>query len=281
MAFKGHRIELRRADRKQPNFALVKHADITRTHSGKIPVYHPHGIGVGLRSWGEPPLKSGFAVAQLTTSGWRPRVLLCILAEERWRLQSLSPHTLIKLQGLGATDAPVAASAGNAITGAMSRHVVAKLLPRYAQQCHAGVVHGHPIVPYLRPVCFASVNDMKHVVTIPVTTSPSSCLSVVSGMWAISFSYVEEGRAHKLSSLRASQVASKITGTDLDAILCGHLDQGVLVYAWPFHGPPPSPLLQWHTPRTVQSHQLQLMMSSAHLCLSVHLKAPSVTLRLS
>ena len=72
MPFKhGSKIELRRADRKQPSFALVLPTDVTHTHSEKIPVYHPMGIGVGLRSWGEPPLKSGFAVAQHTTAGWR------------------------------------------------------------------------------------------------------------------------------------------------------------------------------------------------------------------
>ena len=136
-----------------------------------------------------------------------------LLADECWRLQSLSPHTLLQLQGLGATEAQVAAAAGNAITGAMSRHVVARLLPRYAQ--HAGVVRADPILPYLRPVCFASVKDMKHVVVIPVATSPPSCLADVSGMWAISFSYVEEGRAHESSSRRASQVASKILGAYL------------------------------------------------------------------
>ena len=69
MAFKsGSKIELRRADRKQPSFALVRPTDVTHMHSGKIPVYHPLGIGVGLRSWGEPPLKSGSAVAQHTTA---------------------------------------------------------------------------------------------------------------------------------------------------------------------------------------------------------------------
>ena len=76
MAFKGHRIELRRADRKHPDFALIKLADIRHTCSDTIKVYHPHGIGVGLRSWGEPPLKSGFAVAQLTSQGGA--LILCL-----------------------------------------------------------------------------------------------------------------------------------------------------------------------------------------------------------
>ena len=107
MAFTGHRIELRRADRKQPDFALVKLNEIRHTCSDTIKVYHPPGIGVGLRSWGEPPLRSGFAVAQLTSQGWRPRTLL---ATECWKLQSLSTHTLMQLQGLGATDAQVAAA---------------------------------------------------------------------------------------------------------------------------------------------------------------------------
>ena len=108
------------ADRKHPDFALVKLSALAFTLIDTIRVYHPGGIGVGLRSWGEPPLKSGFAVAQLTDQGWKPRVLT---AQECWKLQGLSLHTLTHLQQLGATDFQVAAAAGNAITGAMSQHV--------------------------------------------------------------------------------------------------------------------------------------------------------------
>ena len=127
-----------------------------------------------------------------------------------------SPHTLVQLQGLGATDAQVAAAAGNSITGAMSRHMVSQLLPRYAQ--HVAMAADHPVLSYLRPVCFAPVQDMKHVVIIPVATSPPSCLAAQNGMWDISFSYQEQGRAHKPSSLQASKLASQLLGEDLDAI---------------------------------------------------------------
>ena len=219
IAFKGHCIELLRADRKHPNFALVKLADINHTCSDTIKVYHPHSIGVGLWSWGEPPLKIGFAVAKLTSQGWCPCTLLAI---ECWKLQSLPPHTLVQLQGLGATDAQVAAAAGNAISGAMSQHVVSQLLSCYAQ--HVGMAMDHPALSYLKPVCFAPVQDMEHVVIIPVATSLPSCLTAQNDMWAISFSYQEHGRAHTPPSLQASklasQLASQLLGKGLDAFLC-------------------------------------------------------------
>ena len=128
MAFTGNRIELRRADRRHPDFALVKLSALAFTLKDTIRVYHPGGIGVGLRSWGEPPLKPGFAIAQLTDQGWQPRVLT---AQGCWKLHGLSLHTLTHLQQLGATYVQVAAAAGNAITGAMSQYVVNKLMPRY------------------------------------------------------------------------------------------------------------------------------------------------------
>ena len=258
MAFTGDRIELRRADRRNPDFALVKLSALAFTLKDTIRVYHPGGIGVGLRSWGEPPLRSGFAVAQLTDLGWRPRVLT---AQECWKLHGLSLHTLAHLQQLGATDAQVASAAGNAITGAMSQHVVHKLLPRYQQ--HASLVSSLQALPYLRPVCFAPVKHMKHVVVLPVSTSPPQCMVSTDGLWALSVSYIEEGRAHKSSILRASQLATQLLGVDLDAILCGHLDNGVLVYAVPFHGPPPSSILQWKSPRDPLAKDLQLMVSLA------------------
>jgi site-specific DNA-cytosine methylase len=69
MAFHQGRIELRRADRKQPDFAMVSPAELAYTIGDKIPLYHPDGIGVGLRRWGEPPLRSAFAIIQQTDQG--------------------------------------------------------------------------------------------------------------------------------------------------------------------------------------------------------------------
>ena len=97
-------------------------------------------------------------------------------------------------------------------------------------------------------------------------------------MWAISFSYQEQGRAHKSSSLQASKLASQLLGKDLDVILGGHLDHGVLVYAVPFHGTPPTELLQWHTTQQVQSEQLRLMMSLA-ICTALSFCAPEGSLK--
>ena len=52
IALRGGKVELRRADRKHPDFALVKPSVIHYTITDKIPLYHPEGIGVGLRRWG-------------------------------------------------------------------------------------------------------------------------------------------------------------------------------------------------------------------------------------
>ena len=83
---------------------------------------------------------------------------------------------------------------------------------------------------------------------------------------------------HKSSSLQASKLASQLLGKDLDAIFCGHLDHGALVYAVPFHGTPPTELLQWHTPKQVHSEQLQLMMSLA-ICTALSFCAPKGSLK--
>ena len=151
MAFKGHRIELRRADRKQPDFALVRLNEISHTCPDTIKVYHPRGIGITLRSWGEPPLRSGFAVAQLTPQGWQPRTLL---ASECWKLQSLSEHTLVQLLALGATEEQVASAAGNAITGAAyvaTCGVTAS--PSLCSACSSGYATSSYVVPQASMLC--------------------------------------------------------------------------------------------------------------------------------
>ena len=74
---------------------------------------------------------------------------------------------------------------------------------------------------------------------------------------------MEEGMVHKSSIRRASQLTTQLLGVDLDAILCGHLDHGVLVYAVPFHAPPPSSLLQCKSPKEPLAKDLQLMVSLA------------------
>ena len=114
MAFHQGKIELRRADRRQPDFAMVSQAELAYTIGNKIPLYHPEGIGVGLRCWGEPPLRSAFAIIQQTKQGWKPRTLL---PEECWRLQGLDIDQLHKLKQLGTTQEQIASAAGNAITG--------------------------------------------------------------------------------------------------------------------------------------------------------------------
>ena len=119
MSFHGEMVELRRADRKHPDFAMVSRSQLIYTIADKIPLYHPDGIGVGLRRWGEPPLRSGFGIIQLTPQGWKPRTLL---PEECWRLQGLGLSKLEELQQLGATPEEIASAAGNAITGAMAAH---------------------------------------------------------------------------------------------------------------------------------------------------------------
>ena len=46
MAFQGDMVELRRADRKQPDFAMVTRSQLIYTIADKIPLYHPDGIGL-------------------------------------------------------------------------------------------------------------------------------------------------------------------------------------------------------------------------------------------
>ena len=50
MAFHQDKIELtiRRADQRQPDFAMVSQAELAYAIGDKIPLYHPEGIGVGL-----------------------------------------------------------------------------------------------------------------------------------------------------------------------------------------------------------------------------------------
>ena len=56
MAFHQGKIELKRADQRQPDFTMVSQAELAYTIGDNTPLYHPEGIGVGLRRWGEPPL---------------------------------------------------------------------------------------------------------------------------------------------------------------------------------------------------------------------------------
>ena len=64
IALRGGKVELRRADRKRPDFAFVKPSVIHYTITDKIPLYHPEGISLGLRRWGEPPARGVLATSR-------------------------------------------------------------------------------------------------------------------------------------------------------------------------------------------------------------------------
>ena len=131
MTLQGEMVELRQANRKHPDFAMVSRSQLIYTIAHKTPLYHPDGIGAGLRRWGKPPLRSG-------------------LPEECWRLQGLNLSKLEELQQLRATLEEVASAAGNAITRAMAAQVTTAPAPRYAQ--HASLILQHRATPYLLPM---------------------------------------------------------------------------------------------------------------------------------
>jgi site-specific DNA-cytosine methylase len=268
MSLRGSQVELRRADRKQPDFALVARSELQYTLTEKIPLYHPDGIGVGLRRWGEPPLKSAFAIIQLTSVGWKPRILQ---PEECWALQGLSNTQLLQLQQLGATPEEVAAAAGNAITGAMAEAVTAALLPRFAQ--HYTVITTSRAVAYQVPINAQPTSLMKQVFFIPTALQPTpECLLLKSGS-ALSFMLPDPSRAHKSSSKLASEHASHVLGTEVQAILCGHFDDHTLVYVIPYEEQVSDPNLLWHKVEEVEQQQVRLMMSLA-ICTSFSFAPP-------
>ena len=195
IAPRGGKVELRRADRKRPDFALVKPAATHYTITDKIPLYHPEGIGVGLRRWGEPPLKSAFAIIQLTSQGWRPRTLL---PEECWAIQGLDPDKLQHLQRLGASPEDIAAAAGNAITGAMATSVMLSLAPRYQQ--HQAAISGSAAMAYSLPLSTVPTSQLKQVHFIPVSMHPTPrCLLLRS--WIRHLSLVHSIRCHPSSQI--------------------------------------------------------------------------------
>ena len=211
---------------------MVSPAELAYTVGDKIPLYHPDGIGVGLRRWGEPPLRSACAIIQQTEQGWKPRTLLL---EKCWRLQGLDIDQLQKLKQLGATPEPIASAAGNAITGAMATAVTTALAPRYEQ--HASLLLQHKATRYFLPMDAVPTAAVKHVHFIPVSLHPCPQGLVHSSLeCTLSFPLADTTRAHKSSSGLASEHASQLLGTSVQAILCGHFESHTLVYMIPFDG---------------------------------------------
>ena len=258
ITIQGSRIELRRADRRQPTFSMVTRQQIHYTITDKIPLYHPDGIGVGLRRWGEPPLKSAFAIIQHTPQGWLPRTLL---PEECWAIQGLDPDRLQHLKALHASPEEIAAAAGNAITGAMAAAVTAALLPRFAQ--HSEVISASKALKYQFPRGVTPSASMKQVYFVPTALQPSPrCLCLSSGI-PLSFLLPDSTRAHASSSKQASECASHLLGTQVQAILCGHFSDHTLVYVIPWENESTDKQLTWFTPESSTDSQINLIMSLA------------------
>ena len=123
------------------------HQQLHYTITDKIPLCHPEGIGVGLRRWGEPPLKSAFAIIQQTPHGWHTRTLL---PEECWAIQGLDADRLQQLKALQASPEDIVSAAGNAITGAMAAAVTVAVLPCFTQ--HSEVVSVTQALKYQFPM---------------------------------------------------------------------------------------------------------------------------------
>ena len=157
---------------------MVTQHQLHYTPTDKIPLYHPEGIGVGLRRWGEPLLKSASAIIQQTPHGWHPRTLL---PEECWAIHGLDADRLQQLTALQASPEDIASVAGNAITGAMAAAVTAALLPRFTQ--HSEVISVTQALKYQFPMGITPSATMKQVYFVPTSLQPTPrCLCLSSGV---------------------------------------------------------------------------------------------------
>ena len=158
----------------------------------------------------------------------------------------------------------------------MATPVMSALVPRY-QQHHAAVAGSSALVDSL-PRSTIPTSQLKQVHFIPVSLQPTPRRLVLRAGTTLSFVVSDATRAHKSSSKLASEHASRVLQTEVQAILCGHMDEHTLVYAIPWEGTSTDPELQWMTIQDVIDEQLQLFMSLA-ICTSFSFAPPPCELR--
>ena len=110
----------------------------------------------------------------------------------------------------------------------------------------------------------SSESEIKHVHFIPVSRHPTPRGLVHHSLRStIAFSLVDATRAHKSSSKLASEHASLLLGTSVQAILCGHFESHTLVYVVLFDGEITDRHLTWATSKQAGHPTVQLMLSLA------------------
>ena len=248
----GSRIELRRSDRKNPTFALVAPSELRAGLSEFIVAYDKHGIGIGLRRWGEPPLNNGFAILDTVNGQLWPRI---ITPQESMYLHGQGDDVISDLQGLGATDADIAEAAGNCITRATAEAVVSFVMPRVLLLSSVGSLS-------LDTPTLTQCNGTRMVWLLPFALRDKPCCLIdPAAAKVIAYPLRAPGRAHQAASSIAAKQISKLCGSPHEVILCGHFEAGVAFCA------PVSPLtvipgLQWSL-ASEQSGDVQLLMSLA------------------
>ena len=258
MGVRGVKIELRRADRKNPTFRLVYARQIKCGIVETISVYAKDGIGIGLRRWGEPPLNNAFAVLKRRDGQLQPCV---IVPTESWRLHGLPEENRVLLEDMGATPEQVASAAGNCITMAMCEWVLASLLMRLREYEY---YEPHLVLArcLAKPI-LSLESQARSVILLPVCTEgeprclvdPKQSRALLVPMW-------EPGRAHKPASSLAGKLASKLFGGLQEVILCGHFE-GAIAFCLPMATMALLSPLEWCTSAEIGSESLQLLVSMA------------------
>ena len=251
-------IELRRADRKQPTFRLIKPHHIAQGLAETISVYSVLGVGIGLRRWGEPPLNNAFAVLKQTASGLQPCI---IVPEESWALHGLAAVDRQLLCDLGASPPDIASAAGNCITMAMSRCIVRQVLHRLCQ--YEDVESQVTTALKLQVPRLSLSSSSRAVLLLPVSLQGvPKCLIAEDNIRVLHVPLFEQGRAHKAASKLAANLARQLFQERLEVILCGHFDNAI-AFCVPVSVEFQLPPMLWCASEAAESPSTRLLMSLA------------------